>query len=73
MWNNISDLASNVILGQMENEIKNQADKAGKEMANLIEKNRKNVDILLKQVGLKKKTPMDWVKDKMKGNNKIRK
>lgn len=38
MWNNISDLASNVILGQMENEIKNQADKAGKEMANLIEK-----------------------------------
>lgn len=23
MWNNISDLASNVILGQMENEIKN--------------------------------------------------
>ncbi|MBS6711499.1 MAG: hypothetical protein KH296_05350 [Ruminococcus sp.] len=73
MWNNISDLASNVILGQMENEIKNQADKAGKEMANLIEKNKKNVDILLKQVGLKKKTPMDWVKDKMKGNNKIRK
>lgn len=43
-------------------------------MANLIGKKiEKNVDILLKQVGLKKKTPMDWVKDKMKGNNKIRK
>lgn len=60
MWNNISDLASNVILGQMENEIKNQADKAGKEMANLIEKKIEKMSIYyLNRLALRKRR--QWI------------